>query len=316
MTAARTMPRTRRTVVAPVASARFGGAPLVPFETEIGREVAVYPSSRNWGEKLLNPTIVNLLNRRPPPRLYLSVQASFAGAGHNPIRWADIAAGLYNAEIDSWAAELVTITAATRVYLCFHHEPEKQEGKCGSPADFQNAYWYFRDRIEVVNGVANLTWVATFLDVTFRGGHGGPDVWWPGASQFGLPVDQLLGVDIFNRGLCHSKEWRWFDWLAVKPWQFAAQVGRPLFIGECGCVEGDACNGTLPHGTAKAEWFVGGSDDVGALEYLRDYGPSQGWPHLEAFCYTNVDEYRIDTSAEAESAMRTMANDAFFSEPP
>ena len=321
------------------ATARFGAfsEPIPPekgymgsleaFETEIGRQIAVYRSYRNWGQRIINPTITHLLERTPPPRLYLSVHAFYDSKAHNTIQWADIAAGVYDAQIDSWGAELLTVTAETPVYMCFHHEPENEEGKCGTPTDYQNAYWYFRNRIEVTNGVPNLTWVMTYMGNTFRGKHGGPDRWWPGVSQFGLPVDQLMGVDLYNRNLCHYKQWRWFDWLAVKPWQFANQVGRPLFIGECGTVEGDACSGTLPHGTEKEEWFIGPipPDDpagpgVPALEYLRDYGPSQGWPPLEAFCYSNVlgfgdGSYRIDTSPEAIEGMATLANDPFFAEP-
>jgi len=340
--AARTQPRSpisRRPFDG--ATARFGAfcEPVPPekgymealanFETEIGRQVAVYRSYRNWGQRIINPTITHLLERTPPPRLYLSVHAFFDSKAHDVIQWADIASGnpVYDQQIDSWAAELAQLTAQTPVYVCFHHEPENEENKCGSPTDYQNAYWYFRNRVEAVNGVTNLTWVMTYMGNTFRGKHGGPDRWWPGTPQFGLPDDQLMGVDLYNRNLCHYKQWRWFDWLAVKPWQFAQQVDRPFFVGECGCVEGDACDGTEPHGTAKEDWFIGPvpppppPGGISALEYMRDTAPSLGYPPLEAFCYSNVlgfnnGSYRIDTSPEAIEGMATLANDPFFALPP
>jgi hypothetical protein len=284
---------------------------LEAFERAAGRTVKVYRSYRNWGQPLITPPIEHLLARTPPPRLYLSVHAFYGSKAQNVIPWSEIANGLHDAQIDAWSAELMRLTAATRVYLCFHHEMENEEGACGSPADFQDAYWYFRQRVAVTNGVPNLTWVVTYMGSTFRGMHGGPDVWWPGTPRYGLPADHLMGVDLYNRYLCHDKEWRSFGWLAAGPYAFAQQVGRPMFIGECGCVEGDACGGTLRHGVKKAHWFQG------ALGYMRDTAPALGYGPLEAFCYSNVldgsgSSYRIDSSLRATSYFKTLATDPFF----
>jgi hypothetical protein len=148
---------------------------------------------------------------------------------------------------------------------------------------------------------------------TFRGKHGGPERWWPSDPSFpphGVADDHLLGTAVYNRGLCHSKAWRGFDWVADQPWQFATSVGRPIFIGESGCVESDACGGPPddpnPPGTRKGQWF----DD--ALVYMRDTGPSLGYTPLEAYCYSDVGFYRIDTSEVALEHFRTFANDPFF----
>jgi len=290
------------------------------FESAIGRQVAVYRTYRSWGQPIINSTVTPLLARATPPRLYISCHAFYDSKGKNCLQWADIANGVYNAQIDSWAAELLTVTATTPVYMCFHHEMENEEGKCGTATDFQNAYWYFRNRIEVVNEVPDLTWVVTYMGNTFRAKkkgtpiHGGPSAWWPGTSQFGLPVDQLMGVDLYNRGLCHYKAWRTFQWLAVNPYQFAESVGRPMFIGECGSVEGNACGGSGTYGTDKEQWFLD------ALTYMRDTAPSLGYAPLEAFCYSNVlgynnGSYRIDSSPQATQGMTTLANDPFFAEP-
>jgi hypothetical protein len=93
-----------------------------------------------------------------------------------------------------------------------------------------------------------------------------------------------MGIDIYNRNLCHFKGWRSFEWLTDKPWQFATEVGRPMFIGECGSVELSDCFGPPedPPGTMKGQWF----DD--ALVYMRDTGPARGYTPLEAICYSNV----------------------------
>ena len=178
-------------------------------------QVAVYRSYFAWGETVLTPLNKRLLKRATPPRPYISIHAFLDSKGRNPLSWADVANGVYDADIDKRAAELLSITAKTPVYLCFHHEMENEESKCGTPDEFQAAYWHFRDRIENVNGVPKLTWVVTYMGDTVRGKHGGPERWWPGSPPAGLVADQLMGIDLYNRNVCHSKKWREFDYLAA-----------------------------------------------------------------------------------------------------
>jgi hypothetical protein len=288
---------------------------LQHFEEEIGREIRIYRSYRSWGAELETPPITSLLKRATPPHLYFTVHSFRDSKGNDCIPWADIAGGTYDADIDAYAAELKKFTAKTPVYMCFHHEMENEEGppptNCGTPDEFQAAYWHFRDRIQNVKGVTGLTWVITYMGNTFRGKHGGPERWWPDNPPAGLLADQLMGVDVYNRNLCHGKGWRKFDYLIQNPWIFATQVGRPLFIGECGTVEADECGGTGKHGVKKAKWFEQ------ALEYMRDTAPALGYVPLDAFCYSHVlgfndGSYRIDTSPESQDSFTALANDPFF----
>jgi hypothetical protein len=326
LAAARTEPRRPREPARQQSTrARLGSNSFGQFEQEIGRDIAIYRTYRSWGEPILNDTIIQLLERPEPPRLYLSFHAFYDSKGHNCIPWADIAAGKYDAEIDSWSAELLQIGRPT--YIAFHQEMENEEGAppngCGAPADFMNAYWYFRRRMAVVNAVPNLTWIITYMHDTFAPSlnHGGPYSWWPAGSPYpDVPSHHLMGVDIYNRNKCHGKEWLWFMDLMnptlkspskqkLTPYNFAVGVNRKIFIGEAGCVEGDDCGGTLPHGTEKAAWFTD------ALTNMKS------WTNLEAFCYTNGwgfrdGNYRIDSSPESLAAFKALANDPFFSKPP
>jgi len=307
--------------------------PFVNFQSEINRPVDIYRTYRSWGKPIFNSTINNIYNpsKNPwaPPELYISFHAFFDSKGRNCVPWADIAAAKHDAVIDSWAQELKQLQQLGRThhYVVFHHEMENEEGTppggSGTPAEFQEAFWYFRRRIEVVNGVSDLTWVITYMHNTFAPylKHGGPDRWWPAASPYpDVPNDHLVGVDVYNRYLCHDRAWRTFNHLtnpqlksatkqALTAYRYSVGKGRRLFIGECGCVEGDTCGGTLPYGTAKAQWFN---------EALTEM---QGWPNLEAFCHSNVTsnvtgfdagDYRIDTSAEAQAAFKALANDLLF----
>jgi len=327
LAAARTRPRAKPAVIRPNGdgSTLFGAfseptptesgyiQSLVDFETEIGRTVSVYRTYRDWGQPIRNTAVDQLLVRTPQPRLYISIHAFYQSKGRQTIAWADIAAGKYDVQIDAYALELLGITASNPTYLCFHHEMENELGKCGTAADFKRAYWYFRHRIEIVNSVPNLTWVVTYMGNTVRGMHGGPGIWWPTTSPYpNIGPDQLFGIDLYNRNVCHDKGWRTFKWLAEPAWVYATSLGRPMFIGECGCVEGDACGGQLPPGTAKAQWYAD------ALTYMKETAPDSEFTPLEAFCYSNVDgyhdgSYRADTTTEALQSFQLLANDPWFS---
>jgi hypothetical protein len=298
---------------------------FLDFQEKMGRPVSVYRTYRSWGQRIFNTTIEHVLdpekNPAPPPRLYLSFHAFLDSKGRNCISWADIAAGIHDADIDAWAAELRQL-GGSPTYVAFHHEMENEEGTpphgSGSPEEYIAAYWYFRRRLEVVGAVMGLIWVVTFMHNTFAPylKHGGPDRWWPGESPYpDVPSDHLVGADVYNRNRCHDKEWRHFIDLVdptlnkgKQPFtvcRFARGKGRRIFIGECGCVEGTACGGTEPFGTAKADWF---QETLGIIE---------GWSDLEAFCYSNVSgyadgDYRIDTSTEALDSFRNVAASPYF----
>jgi hypothetical protein len=298
---------------------------FIDFQDDIGRGVDIYRTYRSWGQDVRNSTIDHILDPRknpyPPPMLYISFHAFLDSKGRKCIAWSDIASGVYDTQIDTWAAQLLTLEGR-QTYVVFHHEMENEEGTppdgSGSPEDFIAAYWYFRRRVEVVGGVPNLVWVITYMHDTFAPylKHGGPDRWWPAGSPYGdVPDDHLVGVDVYNRNMCHDREWRPFLELVdptVGPrkqpftaYRFSLGKERPLFIGECGCVEGDECGGSLPHGTMKADWFQ---------EMLATVS---GWSTLEALCYSNVSgfgdgDYRITSSPEALASFKAVANDPYF----
>jgi len=309
------------------------------FQSEIGRPVAVYRSYRSWGKRIFNSTINGILNPdknnyQPPPEFYLSFHAFTDKKGTKCISWSQIAqGGCYDGAIDSWAVELDELLSRSptgHAYVAFHHEMENEAGpppascgdigpNCGSSDDYRAAYWYFRARMQ--DQLASLggwppeaiTWVVTYMGNTFRGMHGGPDNWWPSAADpsyiSGVPDDHLVGVDLYNRYVCHNKPWYTLQYLTdgrkgPGPQAFAADMGRNLFIGECGTVEGGSVCGGDPS-NSKAQWFAD------ALTLM------QSWGNLEAFCYSQVDgfnsgDFRIETSPDSLAAFQALANDPFF----
>jgi len=305
-------------------------AAFTQYQNEAGRGVDLYRTYRSWGQSVFNTTLDTILsptkNPYPVPRIYISLHPFTGTKGTSGcIPWADITAGQHDDVLDSWAADLAKLD---RPYIAFNHEMENEEGTpdgsaCGTADDFRNAYWHVRQRIESHDGVSGARWVVTYMRNTFAPvlKHGGPAQWWPTPSDpaFNGTVadDALLGVDVYNRNVCHYKGWQTFHDLvnptlvsrkkqALTCRRFAQGVGRRIFIGEMGCVEGDDCGGTLPHGTAKAKWFTDMLNEV------------KGWSDgLEAMCYSQVNgfnngNYRIDTSSQAQAAFQTLAADPFF----
>jgi len=311
---------------------------LTDFQSEIDRAVAVYRTYRSWGKPIFNSTINGILNPdknnyQPPPEFYLSFHAFTDKKGTKCISWSEIAeGGCYDGEIDSWVTELDELLSRSptgHAYVAFHHEMENEAGpppascgdigpSCGGADDYKAAYWYFRARVQ--DGLASLngwppsaiTWVVTYMGNTFRGMHGGPDNWWPSSADPSyipdVPDDHLVGVDLYNRYLCHNKPWYTFQYLTdgrkgPGPQAFATDKERDLFIGECGTVEGIACGGDGSN--SKAQWFTD------ALTLM------QSWGNLEAFCYSQVDgfnagDFRIETSPESLAAFQALASDPFF----
>ncbi len=109
------------------------------------------------------------------------------------IRWADIAAGLYDDVIAERAAGLKAF--GSHVFFSFNHEPEDDkdtatEKKAGTPAEFVAAFQHIHDRFEAA-GVTNVSYVPILMASSIKSGNG--DLYYPGADF----VD-FVGVDGYN----------------------------------------------------------------------------------------------------------------------
>ncbi|MDP9243310.1 MAG: twin-arginine translocation signal domain-containing protein [Actinomycetota bacterium] len=222
---------------------------------------------------------------------------SFKARHHNgdPITWSSIIAGRHDAFLRDQAFRLKSWNKPA--YICFHHEPE-DDPDCGSPYEFARAYARVRN-IFVSHGAHKLAWVITLMASTYAGGNGGPHRWLP--KQF-----RHLGVDGYNRFPCVSPRlkhpWKPFREIFAPARQFAAAMGKGLFIGEVGCVEQDDCGYRTGDPLAKARWFKG----MGAT--------IQNWPEVRALVYTSAPtrhqgypmEYQVDSSLPSLNAYRTV----------
>jgi hypothetical protein len=268
------------------------------FESEIGRRLGMTRHYLRW-------------NYQPIPSL--SMQQSASGhrvpfmdwrpqktpeTGGAYIRWADIANGLHDSEIDSVAAALASW--GNPAYFTFNHEPENDAVNCGTAAEYKAAYARIKQRF-VAAGATKLKYVCTLVQGTFKGLNGGPDAWFANGAQY-------VGADGYNRGKC-SGGWKSFETLFGEAHDFAISRSRKMVAEEWGCAPPNACGGTAAQ--TKADWF----NDAAAT--------IKSWPEIKAVIYTdivatyrsNVVDFTIDSSGTdpaAAAAYIAVGHDPYF----
>ena len=266
------------------------------FESLIGRTLKMTRHYPNWDYPIPNPVIKESTRTGHIPLIAWRAQK----VDNTWIKWADIASGVHDAEINAKAAAIHNWNR--RAYFVFHHEPENafKRGIETSAADFQNAYRHIRGIFDSY-GITKLTYICTLQRVTYDGSSGGPSAWIP------LDVVNLIGVDGYNRGACASDHlWKSFPSLFTTARNHARQIGKNLVIQEWGAVEPSACGGTSTQ--TKGDW-------------IREAGTTiKSWPEVKAVMYTHslaefkgvpVD-FRITSSTDALNAYKEVGADLWF----
>ena len=215
------------------------------------------------------------------------------------VTWGDIAKGLHDAEIDAVGASLASWNKTA--YFTFNHEPENDASNCGTASQYRAAYARIKDRFTTA-GATKLKYVCTLVQGTFKGLHGGPDLWFANGAQY-------LGADGYNRSKC-SGGWKTFETLFSEAHDYAVARGRKMVIEEWGCVEnGSPCTDSATTET-KAKWFP------------QAVATIKSWPEIKAVIYTNVlasyrtfhdnIDFRIDSSTAARDTYIAAGQDAYF----
>jgi glycosyl hydrolase family 26 len=202
-------------------------------------------------------------------------------------RWSAIA----NGSQDSWIQQRADAfrAFASPVYLSFHHEPEDDTSRFGTPAEFAAAFRHivtvFRQR-----NVTNVAFVWTMMAWSFDGRSGrNPMDYYPGDSY----VD-LVGSDGYNwYGVRAGESWRSFAQVFATSRAFALAHRKPWIAVEYGVTEDRAVPGR------KAQWF-------------RDILPTvQGWPDLKGLIYFDStrsgNNWVSDSSSTSISAFGALA---------
>lgn len=213
-----------------------------------------------------------------------------------PIPWADVADGRYDAITRTHAGNLrdlmISTGATCKAFIGWHHEPENEEngkvsgdidGTCGTPAEAKAAGERFLRLVAEEMG-DKVRIGATLMKGSYSNGKWvnwmPQNAWW-------------MGVD----GYSHGSAKETFANLFTPSHQAAVSSGRKLIIQEVGAEEVAG----LP--SFKASFF----ND--ARYTLKD------WTECRGIEYSNVQakgDYRVDTSTQALDAFRAWAQDSYY----
>jgi hypothetical protein len=245
----------------------------------------------SWDRVVANDQVMQSAATGHIPLISLECQRSDGSF----IKWADIAAGLHDAELQAQAAGLHDW--GKHAYFVFNHEPENDTGS-GNAQEFRAAYTHTR-RLFENNGATNLRWVCTLMAPTYGGAHGGAKRWVPAAAE-------VLGADGYNRGGCSDKGWQSFAQIFGDAHRFAKRHHRRLVVQEWGTVGRNACHRVRAE--SKAAWIRH------ACAQIKE------WKLIEAVIYTHAWvefrgqelSFRVDSSKESLRTYRRCGHEAYF----
>ena len=185
-----------------------------------------------------------------------------ANSDGSVIPWSSIADGSQ----DAWIIRRADAFKAfgSPIYLAFHHEPENDLSRFGSPQDYAAAFRHIVDVFRA-EGVTNVAFVWNMMGWSFDS-RSGVDVnaFYPGDDY----VDFVAGDGYNHYPL--SGNWVSFQQIFQPIYDFAVAHAKPLMVAEYGVME-DPSNPDR-----KGQWFRD------ALLTL------QSWPQLKAMVYFDV----------------------------
>jgi hypothetical protein len=206
---------------------------------------------------------------------------------HGIITWSSIASGGLDRVINHQARALRRLRKP--VMLAFHHEPENDVGRYGTPAQYRAAFRHIVRRFRAEHA-RNVRFVIILEGYTYDGGNGGVRQWYPGRKF----VD-WAAADAYNWAPGRAGySWRSFKSAFKGFYSWGKRHRKPLMAAEFGTQEkpGDP--------TAKAAWFTN------ARRTLRN------WPRMKAVVYFNSDSkwpWWITTSRSSLRAYRGLVHD-------
>jgi plastocyanin len=267
---------------------------LTNFEALIGRPVALERVYVLWNEAW--PTADDLWSRDQGHTLYMSWNAS-PDDGSGCRKWADIAAGVYDADVDARADDIKGFGAP--MFFSFHHEPTTappNHQSCGTPDDYQAAWRHIHDRF-VADGVTNVTYSITYTAQNFQKGKA--EDFYPGDD-----IIDTVGADGYNWFGCpfHNGPWREMSEIFTPFYAFGVKHNKPLIIAEYGTGEDPDVTGK------KGQWFTNGADQL------------KQWPLIKGVMYFNVGgggscARYMDSSPSSLNAFADNGADPYFNPP-
>jgi hypothetical protein len=235
---------------------------LLDYEAMVGRPMAIERVYYLWNE--VWPTDDDVWSAAMGRILYISWNAS-PDDGSGCRKWADIAAGVYEADIDAQASRIKAFPY--NFFFSFHHEPTTAppgHKSCGTPDDYKKAWRYIHARF-AADGVTNVTYSITYTAQNFA--RGKADDYYPGNG-----IIDTIAADGYNWFGCqfHQGPWREFQEIFQPFYDFGVEHDKPLIVAEYGTGEDPDVVGR------KGQWFTNAAETM------------KNWPLLKGVTYFNV----------------------------
>jgi beta-mannanase len=213
----------------------------------------------------------------------------FAGSSNgDAAEWGAIANGQY----DDWIGERADafVEFGAPIFVAFHHEPEDDQSRFGSPEEYAAAFRHIVD-IFRSRGATNVGWVFNITARSFRSASGPlADRFYPGDDY----VD-VIGADGYNWAPGDpGTNWVSFEEIFTSVNGWATAHAKPWIVAEYGVQEDPSVEGR------KAQWLLD------ALVTIKS------WPQLKGVVYFDKNKrfnWLTDTSQSAADAYRTMGQD-------
>lgn len=262
--------------------------PFADFEASVGRKFDLHRDYDLWDNKQPSTDVRWNVSTGHTPLVSILPKRSDGSM----LRWPDLAAGQYDADITAQANGLKSVGAP--VILAFHHEPENDVTDYGTPAEYAAAFRHYVTVFRAA-GASNVGFAYVLMRGSF--GNGKADAFYPGDD-----VIDWIGADSYNWYQCRQNAWRSFAEVNNDLHAWAANhPDKPVVIAEYASGE-DAADPNR-----KGQWFRD------ALTTVKT------WPQLKAVAYFNHDThpydltdscgFRLDTSAASMDGFRALAND-------
>ena len=249
------------------------------YEAAAGRKLDLQRIYQSWGEPLNGGLIRWDVNTNRTPMISI-----YPVRGSTVVRWADIAAGRYDADIARQADEIRSLNAP--VWLTLNHEPE-DDPRHGTPAEFVAAWRHWVDvfRGRGVNNAA-FTWI--MMAWSFASNEA--LTYYPGDAY----VDWVAS-DGYNWGICRGGGWCDFRSVFSDMYAFGLAHAKPMLIAEYASAE----DPTDPN--HKSEWLAE------AAAQLRTM------PQIKAISYWGGgDCFKVNSTPVSQAGFANMGADDWF----
>ncbi len=196
---------------------------VASLESALGRRLDVVLRYQGWGQPMFDATDAAL---RDSGHLVLEDLSVRIFGTKRAVRWADVAAGRYDAELRAQAARAVAFKAPVLVSFSQDPRPLARSRGAGSARAYRAAYRHVRAVFDAA-GATNAVWVWW---VRGEVAHAATEsALWPGADVVDWiaysPIEDSACVGTPERTPAQTFR-PWYDWITSRPWA----AGKPIAL--------------------------------------------------------------------------------------